>query len=139
MIRRALATLICSALLLAASAAGANAQDLDDGAFEPLVQATIHAPTDAQRAKLTATLKAIAKAEKLAIDQGDFDKDNRTVINMDLRKNAQTYFSVSNFDDQETFEVTAFSHEDSAIWKPLWLRILKRLNDVVGADNVIER
>jgi hypothetical protein len=122
-------------ILLCLSACDPDARTHE--AFSPLAGVRISV-TDAQTKRLVDALQSIADDEHLAVAAANFPKQGRVVINMLLRVNSQTFFHIDNFNDSAQFDLAAYSHEKTQMWRPIWLRITSRLKAIFGS-HVVER
>jgi hypothetical protein len=106
--------------------------------FEPVAGVRILL-SETQVSTLLETLRAFANQEGLRLEFGNYPKRGREVLNLELRKNAVTFFHIGNFRDPDRFYLTAYSHENEEVWKPIWTRLTASMVATFGGSKVSER
>ena len=132
--RRAIIISIGAFSFIFAFQPGAMSEDNTRG-FPPLARVRL-AVSEKQIPLLTDVLQQFAKDESLKTAQGEFQRAGRGVHQLTLTLNDGTFYFMSNFRNKDHFELTAYSHADPSTWKPIWLRLVNRLVQALGRENV---
>jgi hypothetical protein len=105
--------------------------------FPPLASVLISVSvSDSQASRVVAALRTFAATENLTIQEGQFPRAGRPVVQVTLRQGDRIIFHISNFSSQGVFRLTVYSHGGREVWAPIWTRLLSRLSDVVGSTNI---
>lgn len=134
-LRRAHLAIFLCAISFVTSACRFDSQSQAQEGFVPLAGVKISI-SDANAARLEEILREFAEAENLRVQEGNFTKRGRPVINMVLQVNEKTFFHVDDFRDNGLFDLNVYSHEKKEVWEPIWLRLTKKLREVFGAKNI---
>jgi hypothetical protein len=115
-----------------------SASRADDGpreGFPPLavIALSVSEPGDVL---LIETIKGFASKEHLNIENGNFLKSDRPVVNMTVRIKKESFFHITNLNYSDEFVLTAHSHDEEKVWKPIWERLIAKLESVFGASRI---
>lgn len=104
--------------------------------FPPLAKVRLKV-SEAQIPSLMEDLRQFAEDESLKTAQGEFRREGRSVRQLTLKLDEGTLYFMSNFSNKDYFELTAFSHAAPSTWKPIWSRLVHRLVQISGRENVL--
>jgi hypothetical protein len=104
-------------------------------AFLPLARVQIKIPED-DSVRFVEILRRFCGEFSIRVMEGNFPKDGRSIRNLTIQINDQTFFHLDNFHNSKIFDLNAYSHEDEAKWKPVWDRLLDRLQQTLGGDQI---
>jgi hypothetical protein len=82
------------------------------------------------------SIERYAEARHYKVESGHFPKQGRTVGNLRIRISDKTFFIASNFRDEDTYELIAYSHEGPEVWKEPWNELFSFLSSQFGEANV---
>jgi len=82
------------------------------------------------------SIKRYADARHYKAESGNYPKQGRTVVNLEIRISDKTFFHASNFRDADTYELIAYSHEGPEVWKGPWNELFSFLSSQFGEGNV---
>ena len=103
--------------------------------FPPLIVESVSVTAD-QIPTLRDALKKFASLEHLTFFESSFPKHGRPVYQFYFKQNDQPVFSIDNFRDPLTLEVSAYSRDSERVWKPRWLRLLSTIRSTLGASDI---
>jgi hypothetical protein len=92
--------------------------------------------SEAQIPTLMETLEQFAIDESLKTLRGEFQRNGRTVHQLTLKLDEGTFYFMSNFKNEEHFEMAAYSHASPHTWEPIWQRLINRMVQALGPANV---
>jgi hypothetical protein len=124
------------ALFAISGAACSTAQPpCSEGVYLPQATAELEVG-DLKATQLSDALQKFAVDERLEFLARPLPKDGRTVVNIAMKMDDETFIHVDNFNSGEKFAAQIYSHEPEKIWKPVWIRLLERIKSVFGSNSV---
>jgi hypothetical protein len=66
------------------------------------------------------------------MDARPMPKAGRPVTHIEIKIGRDTLFVADNFVEPDEFEIVAYSHERSSVWRPAWTRLVERLRHDFG-------
>jgi hypothetical protein len=82
------------------------------------------------------SIERYADARRYKVETGNYPKQGRAVMNLEIRISDKTHFIASNFRDEDTYELIAYSHEGPEVWKGPWNELFSFLSSQFGEANV---
>jgi hypothetical protein len=66
----------------------------------------------------------------------DYQKSGRTITDISLNFEGDTFFRIGNYRDPKLYEMTVYSWEKEEIWQPRWRRFVSMLSSQFGPSRV---
>jgi len=82
------------------------------------------------------TITEFAERHKLSIERADVPKQGRNVIKIRISVGKDSFFDLDNFRDTDQMVLSAYSHEDRAIWEQTWRALVDDIAYSIGRENV---
>jgi hypothetical protein len=123
-------------LLAVVAACPCQAQASSDAREFPRLAALTVAVAGPKARELAINLRSFAADELLIVQEGNFTRQGREVISMKISLDDQTFFQADNFRHPAQFEVSVYSHSAKDAWWPIWSRLVKKVEQDFGAQNV---
>jgi hypothetical protein len=104
-------------------------------AYLPLAGAKVSLQ-ESQSNDFVRSIERYGDARHYKVESGNFPKQGRTVVIMQIRISDKTHVNISNFRDEDTYELIAYSHEGPEVWKGPWNELFSFLSSQFGEANV---
>jgi hypothetical protein len=82
------------------------------------------------------TVTDFAEQHKLPIERSDILKQGRNVVKIRINVGKDSFFDLDNIRDTDQMVISAYSHEDKAIWKQTWRALVEDITYSIGRENV---
>lgn len=104
-------------------------------AYLPLAGAKVFL-REAESDDFVQAIERYADAGHYKLGRAVIPKRGRMVVVLGVHISDKTHFTATNFRDADTFELTAYSHEEAGVWKNPWNALISSLSSRFGDGNV---
>ena len=129
----ALATIVSMALVVAC----------DNGRqpFLNLARIDISVQGEQQASNLFGLVQTFASERGYSIQSAPFPKRGRIVTNIKIliKSEPETFWTLDNFRDTNTFELCAYSHDEESVWRTSWNELVSQISTSLGEVNVVKK
>jgi hypothetical protein len=122
--------------LVASTVAASVAAQETDPQYAPLAHATLIVSSDADTAEFEQVLRDFCTAEHLELLRRSRIVGGRKILDFSTVAVEKTFFSATNDPAPGSFDIYAFSHAPREYWEPIWIRLIRRISQKVGAKRV---
>jgi hypothetical protein len=130
-----------AALVAIATMALLGAGDKERQPFLNFARIDISVQGEQQAADLFGLVRTFASERGYSIQGAPFPKRGRIVTNIKIliKREPETFWTLDNFRDTNTFELCAYSHDEESVWRASWNELVSKISTSLGEANVVKK